>query len=97
VTHAWSGVIGYTLDALPVIGRDRARPALLYALGWCGHGLALSVASGAWISRLVFEPRGLQPEQPWFRGSSPRLPGEALRWLSFRAAVGAMALLDRVA
>ena len=97
VTHAWTGIIGYTLDALPVIGRDHERPALLYALGWCGHGLALSVASGAWIARLVFEPRRLQQGQPWFRGSSPRLPGEALRWLSFRAAVGAMTVLDRVA
>jgi len=95
ITHAWSGVIGYTLDALPVIGRDPQRPALLYALGWCGHGLALSVASGAWIARLVFEPRQL--DGPWFRGSSPRLPGEAVRWLSFRAAVGAMAVLDKVA
>jgi glycine/D-amino acid oxidase-like deaminating enzyme len=95
ITHAWSGVIGYTLDALPVIGRDHAQPALLYALGWCGHGLALSVASGAWIARLVLEPREL--DGPWFRGSSPRLPGEAVRWLSFRAAVGAMAVLDRVA
>ena len=95
VTHAWSGVIGYTLDALPVIGRDRERPAVVYALGWCGHGLALSVASGAWIARLVFEPGRL--DGPWFRDSSPRLPGEAVRWLSFRAAVGAMAVLDRVA
>ena len=61
----------------------------------CGHGLALSVASGAWIARLVFEPDRL--EGPWFRDRSPRLPGEAVRWLSFRAAVGAMAVLDRVA
>jgi len=97
VTHAWNGVIGYTLDALPVIGRDRDRPAVLYALGWCGHGLALSVASGAWIARLVFEPRPFEQGQPWFRDSSPRLAGEAVRWLSFRAAVGAMAVLDRVA
>jgi gamma-glutamylputrescine oxidase len=95
VTHAWSGVIGYTLDALPVLGRDRDRPAVVHALGWCGHGVALSVASGAWIARLVLESRAL--DGPWFRGRSPLLPGEAVRWLSFRAAVGAMAVLDRVA
>jgi gamma-glutamylputrescine oxidase len=95
VTHAWSGVIGYTLDALPVIGRDRERPAVLHALGWCGHGLALSVASGAWIATLTFDRASV--DGAWFRDSSPLLPGEALRWLSFRAAVGAMAVLDRVA
>jgi hypothetical protein len=53
------------------------------------------VASGAWIARLVFESRAF--DGAWFRGSSPRLPGEALRWLSFRTAVGAMTVLDRVA
>jgi glycine/D-amino acid oxidase-like deaminating enzyme len=95
VTHAWSGVIGYTLDALPVLGRDLEQPALVHALGWCGHGVALSVASGAWIARLVFESRAL--DGPWFRGRSPLLPGEALRWLSFRTAVGAMTVLDQVA
>jgi glycine/D-amino acid oxidase-like deaminating enzyme len=95
VTHAWSGVIGYTLDALPVLGRDRDQPALVHALGWCGHGVALSVASGAWITRLVFEDHAL--DGSWSRGRSPMLPGEALRWLSFRTAVGAMTVLDRVA
>ena len=33
----------------------------------------------------------------WTRAAPPALPGEALRWLSFRAAVGAMGLLDRFA
>ncbi len=95
VTNVWGGVIGYTLDALPVLGRDRERPAVVHALGWCGHGLALSVASGAWIARLVFESRPL--DGAWGRDRSPLLPGEAVRWLSFRTAVAAMAVLDRVA
>jgi len=95
VTNVWGGVIGYTLDALPVLGRDRERPAVVHALGWCGHGLALSVASGAWIARMVFEDRPLHGA--WGRDRSPLLPGEAVRWLSFRTAVAAMAVMDRVA
>jgi glycine/D-amino acid oxidase-like deaminating enzyme len=101
ITHAWSGVIGYTLDALPTIGRDPRRPAVLHAVGWCGHGLALSVASGAWVTRLLLdEPDrlGADPARlPWFRATPPALPGEALRWIAFRAAVSGMALLDRFA
>ena len=78
VTHAWSGVIGYTLDALPVIGRDRERPALLYALGWCGHGLALSVASGAWIAGLVFERVGCNRNNPGFGAARRASPARAI-------------------
>jgi gamma-glutamylputrescine oxidase len=99
ITHLWTGVIGYTLDALPSIGRDPRRPGVVHALGWCGHGLALSVAAGEWMSRLIFAPPAAADltRLAWSRAAPPALPGEALRWLSFRAAVGAMALLDRVA
>jgi glycine/D-amino acid oxidase-like deaminating enzyme len=99
VTHLWTGVIGYTLDALPSIGRDPRRPGVVHALGWCGHGLALSVAAGEWLSRLILDPPELADlaQLAWSRAAPPALPGEALRWLSFRAAVGALALLDRVA
>jgi glycine/D-amino acid oxidase-like deaminating enzyme len=89
VTHVWTGVIDYTLDALPAFGRDPARPALLYAAGWCGHGLALSVAAGDWLARLLDDRSATADPRP------PALPGEALRWLGFHAAVGAMSLLDR--
>jgi gamma-glutamylputrescine oxidase len=102
ISHAWTGVIGYTLDALPALGRDPLRPRVVHAVGWCGHGLALSVASGEWIARLLLDaPADQAPADlaqfAWSRGSPPRLPGEALRWLSFRGAVAGMALLDRVA
>jgi gamma-glutamylputrescine oxidase len=106
ITHVWTGVIGFTLDALPALGRDRDQPAIVHALGWCGHGLALALASGAWVNELLFDddPRALGraggldlARLAWFRAAPPALPGEALRWLSFRAAVGMMGWLDRVA
>jgi glycine/D-amino acid oxidase-like deaminating enzyme len=96
VSHVWTGVIGYTLDALPAIGRDPRRPGVVHALGWCGHGLALSVAAGSWLSRLLLDESQSPSDLAWTRAAPPALPGEALRWLSFRAAVGAMGLLDRL-
>jgi gamma-glutamylputrescine oxidase len=95
VTGGWTGVIGYVLDALPAIQRMRGNPSVLHAVGWCGHGVALSIASGAWVAAIYCD--GAVPEDlPWFRDDPPRLPFEPLRWLGFQAAVRAMALLDRV-
>jgi len=96
ISHVWTGVIGYTLDALPAIGRDPRHPGVVHALGWCGHGLALSVAAGDWLSRLLLGDAHAPEDLAWTRAAPPALPGEALRWLSFRAAVGAMGLLDRL-
>ena len=95
VAGGWTGVIGYVVDALPAIERVRARPSVLQVLGWCGHGVALSVASGAWVAQLLCD--GAAPEDlPWYRDTPPLVPLEPVRWLGFKATVGAMALLDRL-
>jgi gamma-glutamylputrescine oxidase len=95
VAGGWTGVIGYVLDALPAIQRMRGRSNVLHAVGWCGHGVALSLASGAWITRILCE--GAAPEDlPWYRDDPPGIPLEPLRWLSFRAAIAAMSLMDRM-
>lgn len=96
VTGGWTGVIGYVLDTLPAIERTRSRPAVLHAVGWCGHGLALSVASGAWIARMLCE--GAAPEDlPWYRDLPPLLPLEPVRWTGFQTCVRMLSFLDRVA
>jgi gamma-glutamylputrescine oxidase len=94
VTHAWTGVIDYVLDGLPAIGARRERPGVLQLVGWCGHGLALSIAAGAWVADRL--DRGEPETLPWFRDRPPLVPTEGLRWLVCRAAVGAMALCDRL-
>lgn len=44
VDFAWSGNVGFTLDRLPHAGRI---DGVHYALGYCGHGVALSTWLGA--------------------------------------------------
>jgi gamma-glutamylputrescine oxidase len=95
IDRSWGGVIGYVLDTLPVIDRLRHYPAVVFAGGWCGHGIALSVASGAWVAHLM--TRQYPPENlPWFRGSAPLLPLETGRWLSIPMVSRAMSALDRL-
>lgn len=96
VTGGWTGVIGYALDALPAIGRMRERPGVVCAVGWCGHGIALSVASGQWLASILCD--GAAPgDLPWYRDRLPLLPLEPVRWAGFQATVRLRSLLDRIA
>ena len=95
IAGGWTGVIGYVADALPAIQRWRENQAVVHAVGWCGHGVALSVASGAWVSALLAGEA--LPDLPWFRNDPPLVPLEPLRWASFKTAVTVMSLMDRLA
>lgn len=44
VTHAWDGLIGYTYDEVPHLGRTAA--GIHYAIGYCGTGVARATYFG---------------------------------------------------
>ena len=96
VARGWTGVIGYTVDALPTIATAPGRARTYHLLGWCGHGVALATAAGAWVARLVCDG-AVAEDLPWFRPQPPLVPTELARWIGFQVAVGAMAVQDRLA
>jgi glycine/D-amino acid oxidase-like deaminating enzyme len=95
IARSWTGVIAYTLDALPVIAYAPEYEGVIFAGGWCGHGIALSVCSGRWVQELIAEGR---PREvlPWSRPSPPRAPLEVARWMVVRSAGWAMEIMDRL-
>jgi gamma-glutamylputrescine oxidase len=95
VAGGWTGVIGYVADALPAIQRSRRNPAVLHVVGWCGHGVALSVASGPWVSALICDGAA-QEDLPWFRNDPPLIPSELARWVGFQSSVKMMSWMDRI-
>jgi len=44
VTHAWDGLIGYTFDEMPHLGRTAA--GVYYAVGYCGTGVSRATYFG---------------------------------------------------
>ena len=106
ITHAWTGVIDYVLDGLPVIGARQDQPRLLHLLGLCGHGLAISLAAGAWVADRLEDDSvpaadagsfGLTRLRPWFDDRPGLLlPTEPVRWLACRAATAAMNIMDQL-
>jgi glycine/D-amino acid oxidase-like deaminating enzyme len=95
VARSWTGVIAYSLNNLPVIGRAPGHEQVYFAGGWCGHGIALGILSGRWMQQLI--DTGRPPDSlPWFRDRAPLTPPEPFRWLAVRAAGRAMELMDRI-
>ncbi len=77
IDHAWSGKLGFTLDRSPHIGRH---DNLHYALGYCGHGVALATYLGEKVAEMVqgkqrntafadlpFKAIPFYSGNPWFR------------------------------
>ena len=94
IARSWTGVIAYSLDNLPAIGRAAGYEQVYFAGGWCGHGIALGILSGRWVQQLI--DTGRPPENlPWFRSQPPLAPPDPLRWLAARAAGWAMEAMDR--
>ncbi|WP_261405488.1 NAD(P)/FAD-dependent oxidoreductase [Chenggangzhangella methanolivorans] len=57
VTHAWSGLIGYTFDEFPHLGRSP--DGVHYAMGYCGTGVSRSTHFGRKIAlQLLSRPEG---------------------------------------
>jgi len=50
IEHAWTGNLGFTMDRLPHIGKHEG---LYYALGYCGHGVALATYLGEKLAEMV--------------------------------------------
>ncbi|MCF8109406.1 MAG: FAD-binding oxidoreductase [Desulfohalobiaceae bacterium] len=76
ISHAWTGRVGFTRDFLPHLGRCKG---IYYALGYCGHGVALATYLGdrlaAWMqgveesplfSQIRFPAFPLYSGRPWF-------------------------------
>ncbi len=94
IAHAWTGVIGYVLDTMPTVRPLKRMPGVHYVGAWSGHGIALSIRSGAWITDII-EGREATEDLPWFNHTPPWIPTEPVRWCSFKLGVRAMALMDK--
>lgn len=67
VTHRWAGIMGFSHDGLPYIGR-RADGVYVLA-GFTGHGNAFAMAGGAIIATLI--RRGSHPDADLFDPDRP--------------------------
>ena len=53
ITHRWAGLMGFTRDFLPLVGRLPGREALWASVGYSGHGNVLGFACGEAVGRAM--------------------------------------------
>jgi glycine/D-amino acid oxidase-like deaminating enzyme len=76
--YAWGGQVGFTRNRLPATGRV---DGIYYALGYCGHGVAMATYLGACVGQAIARPCELPalgdgdfPGIPLYRGRPWFLP-----------------------
>lgn len=76
IDYSWSGNVAFTFDQLPHLG---SLDGLYYALGYCGHGVAMGLYAGHHLAELLLhgatalpfaelplQSRGYYRREPWF-------------------------------
>ncbi|MFN8539644.1 MAG: FAD-dependent oxidoreductase [Thermomicrobiales bacterium] len=59
VEHRWSGIMGYTADEMPLVGRLPDLPNVYFAVGFTGGGMGIGPATAERASELML--RGIHP------------------------------------
>ena len=96
ITHRWSGPVDFTRDFLPSFGVAGRERNIFYALGYTGHGVALSHLAGDVLAALVAGDTAPGPEAFLVHRPLPTVGTEPLRYLTVNAVRKGWMTLDRL-
>jgi len=64
ITHRWAGIMGFSVDGLPIVGRIPARSNVFTAAGFTGHGMSIAPKIADIAASLLVE--GEHPDSSLF-------------------------------
>jgi glycine/D-amino acid oxidase-like deaminating enzyme len=91
IMHAWSGLMGYTIHKMPLIGRDPG--GLWYATAFGGHGLNTTAIAGVLLARAI---AGEDDEYRRFAAFVPQWAGGPFGRLGVQGSYWWMQFRDRL-
>jgi len=96
VTHRWSGLVDFSRDFLPSFGVTGKAHNISYALGYTGHGVALTHLAGETLASL-YAGDVLPDEARFLVGRRlPTIGVEPFRWLAVNAVRNGWLMLERL-
>jgi gamma-glutamylputrescine oxidase len=81
----WDGIVDWSLDESPSVGRTGRHNNIFYGLGYSGHGVNLSSLFGSIIADLEAGREGQWKDYPFVNARLDYIPNEPLRWLGVQA------------
>lgn len=84
ITHAWSGPVDYSSDALPFFGRLGGDPRVVYGVGFSGNGVGPSGLGGRIMASLLLDADDEWSNSPMVRKPKMWLPPEPIRYVGGR-------------
>ena len=91
---SWNGLVDYSLDATPSVGRLPGHDNIFYAIGFSGHGVNLTSVFGRILSDVVRGKAADWAWLPYLDRPPPYIPNEPFRWLGIRLAMNFTRLTD---
>ena len=96
ITHRWGGPVACTLLFFPSFGYWQGQENVAYAMGYCGHGVALSTSAGKIVSDLLYG-RSQKYDDLFFVHNRPvYIPPEPLRYALANGIRLSLRAFDRV-
>jgi gamma-glutamylputrescine oxidase len=77
----WSGIVDWSLNQSPSVGRTGKHNNILYGLGYSGHGVNLTSVFGRIIADLEAGREEPWKPYPFLNASLDYIPNEPFRWL----------------
>lgn len=96
ITHRWGGPVAVTLDFVPTFGKNPDYPNVLHGLGYCGHGVALSLNAGRILRDLMFDLDTELTELPIVNNKLIPLPPEPFRFFFANGVRNLLRAIDSV-
>jgi gamma-glutamylputrescine oxidase len=80
----WNGIVDWSLDESPAVGKTGRHNNIFYGIGYSGHGVNLTSVFGRIIADLEAGQEEEWKQYPFVNASLEYLPNEPFRWLGAR-------------
>lgn len=96
VSHRWSGPVGFTRDFLPSLGTTGRQRNIYYAVGYAGHGVAMSQLAADILCDLYSGERSAASDLFLVDRQLRSLLFDPFKWLVITAVRNGYLMLDRL-